>query len=96
MLISWFDATEAREFGIKLAHFYMDRIPVHSTSSKKSLEKQQKTFQKICQQMVMFKSIYKLNIYKKAQLGNQFKWTLIQAGYDPKFVDQFTKQVLLA
>ena len=47
------------------------------------------------QQMARFKLEHKLNIYKKAQLGNAFKWALKDAGYDPEFVDQLTKNMML-
>lgn len=96
MRLSWFDASEAKEFGSSLAQFYMNRIPP-SGSGKNMLtaKKQQEILDKMFQQVVRFKLNHKLNIYKKAQLGNALKWTLKDAGYDPAFVDQLTKILML-
>lgn len=96
MVLSWFDASEAKEFGTSLAHFYIERIPLDTAGGKnKSITKKQEVMDKIFQQMVRFKLEHKLNIYKKAQLGNAFKWALKDAGYDPVFVDQLTKELML-
>lgn len=95
MLLKWFNAREAKEFGVSLAKFYMERVPPNTADTKKSNEKQQEVLKKILRQMDAYNSTYKLNIYKKAQLGNRFKWTLIQGGYEPKFVDKLT-QLLMA
>jgi hypothetical protein len=43
-----------------------------------------------------FGQTHKLNIYKKAKLGNAFKWILLEKGYDAQFVDELTKEVILA
>jgi hypothetical protein len=43
-----------------------------------------------------FGQTHSLNIYKKAKLGNAFKWGLLEKGYDEKFVDELTKEVILA
>jgi hypothetical protein len=42
-----------------------------------------------------FKINHKLNIYKKAQLGNAFKWKLLEANYDQTLVDELTKVLML-
>lgn len=96
-MLSWFDASEAKEFGNSLARFYMNRIPPGSSSGKNmpTAKKQQEVVDKMFQQVARFKLDHKLNVYKKAQLGNAFKWTLKDAGYDPAFVDQFTKNLML-
>lgn len=95
MLFKWFDARAAVDFGITLANFYMERIPPAIPNSKKSIEKQQEVVKKMILRMQAFSSEHQLNIYTKAQLGNKFKWTLIQAGYEPKYVDKLT-QILMA
>lgn len=95
MVFSWFDASEAKEFGASLAHFYMDRIPPGDSDGKnKSIAKKQEVIDKLFLQLARFKREHKLNVYKKAQLGNIFKWALKDAGYDPEFVDQFTKELM--
>lgn len=97
MVLSWFDASEAKEFGGSLARFYIERIPLgdFSVKNKSVAKKHQEVVNKMFQQMTRFKLEHKLNIYKKAQLGNAFKWALTDAGYDAEFVDQFTKELML-
>lgn len=95
MVLSWFDASEAKAFGTSLAHFYIERIPFDSVGGSKLVIKRQEVMSKIFQQMARFKLQHKLNVYKKAQLGNAFKWTLNDAGYDPEFVDLLTKELML-
>ncbi len=35
-----------------------------------------------------------LNIYKKARLGNQFRWALKEAGYPKAFVETWTYELI--
>lgn len=96
MALGWFDASEAKEFGSTLANFYVERIPPGESAGKKiSIAKKQEVIDKMLQMMERFKLEHKLNIYKKAQMGNAFKWALKDAGYDTEFVDKFTKQLML-
>lgn len=96
MALSWFDASEAKAFGVSLAHFYMERIPSDTSGgTAKALDKKPEVVSKMLQQLLKFKLEHELNIYKKAQLGNAFKWALKDAGYDPGFVDQLTKDLML-
>lgn len=96
MVLSWFDASEAKEFGVSLAHFHIERLPLDVARGKnKSMAKRQEVINKMFQQMARFRLEHNLNIYRKAQFGNAFKWTLKEAGYDPVYVDQLTKELLL-
>ena len=36
----------------------------------------------------------KLNVYKKAKLGNVFRWKLTEIGYSKDFVEKATKEVV--
>lgn len=95
-MLGWFDAKEAKEFGISLARFHIERIPLDETGKKGgTAAKQQESLNKMFQQMVRFRLEHKLNIYQKAQLGNAFKWTMKEAGYESEYVDQVTKQLML-
>lgn len=97
MVLSWFDAREAKEFGASLAKFYIERVPpgASSAKSKSAIKKHEEVVTKVFQQLERFKLEHKLNVYKKAQLGNAFKWTLQEAGYAPELADQFTKNLML-
>lgn len=96
MMLKWFDASEARNFGASLAAFYMERLPPEMDAQKKIVKKEQEVLNKMFQQMAQFKLKNKLNIYKKAQMGNAFKWALRNAGYDTAFVDALTTKLMIA
>lgn len=96
MKLNWFDASEAQKFGITLAHFVTERLPLNSQKKKdKTVEKQQEVVLKLFAQIAKFNNDHSLNIYKKAKLGNAFKWELKQAGYDDAFINQLTHEIML-
>ena len=91
MLFDWFNATAAKEFGTGLAQFYIERIPVDSAvNDKKFAAKTKGVLDKMALRVTQFKAANRLNTYKKAQLGNAFKWTLREAGYDSAYIDRLT------
>lgn len=95
-MFSWFDAKEARVFGESLASFFAERIPADSEmKEKKFTSKAQQVLNKMGLQVDQFKQGRKLNVYKKAQLGNSFKWKLRDAGYDHGYVDELTEWLML-
>lgn len=95
MVLNWFDAKAAAEFGTSLAEFLVERLPPDAAMAKLSDKKRQEVFPKFYAQVEQFKQGGKLNMYKKAKLGNAFRWKMVDAGYDPGFVDELTKDVLL-
>jgi len=46
-------------------------------------------------QVQQFKKDRRLNVYKKAKLGNAFKWSLRDAGYDVDYVNELTEWLML-
>lgn len=99
-MLSWFNASEAEMFGESLARLVIERLPqvaskVSKVKTKKIDKKEEAAFSAIAQEILKFKQQYKLNIYKKAKLGNTFKWTLKDAGYDSSYVDQLTNWLML-
>jgi hypothetical protein len=95
-MFSWFDARDAKIFGEALAVFFIERIPLETPNRKsKSLERKQEVLDKMFIKIQQFKINHKLNIYKKAQLGNAFKWKLLEANYDQTLVDELTKVLML-
>jgi len=96
MILDWFDARQAKEFGTTLAAFLIERIPLNEAiADTKFAAKTQKTLTQMADQITRFKSQNKLNTYKKAQLGNAFKWSLKDSGLNPAQVDQLTKWLML-
>lgn len=95
-MLSWFDARQAKEFGTSLAVFFVERASVNQkTEEKKFAAKTQKTLDQMAEQIARFKMQNKLNTYKKAQLGNAFKWALKDAELTPDQVAQLTKWLML-
>ena len=43
---------------------------------------------------VRFHQEHKLGVYKKAKLGNTFKWKLRELGYSADFCEQATKEIV--
>jgi hypothetical protein len=97
MLFSWFNAREAKAFGTRLAEMLIERTPAEGATVGKHLltKKHEAMLHQLEQQVVRFAAEHKLNAYKTAQLGNTFKWTLKDRGYDAAYVDQVTNWLLL-
>ena len=96
MILGWFDATEAQRFGSSLATFFIERLPpVEKTSSKKFEIKAKDALEKMARQIADFRNTHRLNLYKKAKLGNAFKWTLRDAGFDADYSDKLTEWLML-
>jgi GDP-D-mannose dehydratase len=95
-MLNWFAAKEEAAFGKSLAQFYLERVPFESPfSTKKFAAKTQDTLKKLELQVQQFKAGRQLNVYKKAKLGNAFKWTLRDAGYAADYVDELTEWLML-
>ena len=95
-MLNWFDAKEEQTFGSSIAKFYIERVPFESPfSTKKFATKTQETLKKVDLQIQQFKAGRKLNVYKKAKLGNAFKWVLRDAGYDNEYVNELTEWLML-
>jgi hypothetical protein len=91
-MFDWLNAGAAKEFGAGLARFYVERIPVAlAVTEKKFAAKSKEVLDKMALQVARFKETNSLNTYKKAQLGNAFKWELREAGYDKAYVDRLTE-----
>lgn len=96
MIFNWFDARQAKKFGAALALFFIEKTPANrQIGEKKFTEKTQKILKQMAEQVACFKSGNRLNTYKKAQLGNAFKWALKDAGFAPDYIDQLTKWLML-
>ncbi len=96
MPFGWFNAREAKEFGIELARFYMERVPLDAPPGKpKRAEKRAEVLDKMALQIARFRQSRRLNFYKRAQFGNAFRWALVDAGYDTADADEVTNFLLL-
>lgn len=95
-MLKWFDAKEEEAFGIRLAELCDQKFrELEKASDRKQEDRRRKLVAQTLQQVQQFSNGRKLNIYKKAQLGNVFKWKLADLGYEKEFIDAMTKEVLL-
>jgi hypothetical protein len=96
MIFSWLNTKDEKVFGESLAVFFAGRIPPDSDfKAKKFTAKAQQVLASMGLQVDKFKNEHKLNVLKKAQLGNAFKWKLRDAGYDHAYVDELTEWLML-
>lgn len=96
MMLSWFDAKEVKAFGENLAKYYFDNFKnVEDSKSEKIFNKRNiALLENLKSQIAVYKRCNKLNIYKKAQACNAFKWQLLQAGLDPDHAEALTSWVV--
>ena len=91
MILGWFEASGAKQFGTSLARFFIDRVPVEAQmNEKKFAAKTQDVLQKMTRQVHEFRAANKIGIYKRAQIGNAYKWTLKDSGYNEQYVEKLT------
>lgn len=96
MLLKWFDAREAAEFGATMADFFAERVPPQpiSAGDKKPLRKSAEVIAKLQVQAKRFGTENRLNVFKKAKLANTFQWKLIGLGYDKDVVREISKELV--
>lgn len=92
MLFSWFNAKDANQCGADLAKLFMEKIPLDTPrTDKKFAVKTQRALDQIAQRTRQFQVTHTLNIYTRAKLANNFKWTLKDAGYETAYVEELTE-----
>ncbi len=96
-ILSWFDTKEVDQFARDLAQDLIGRLPPLQDSGKKTTpERLRNTREAILARTSAFARTHGVNWYKRAHLGNTFKWELRNAGYDQEFADAFTYDILVA
>lgn len=91
MVFGWFDVREAKQFGASLGAYYIAQMPVdRQLNDKKFAVRTQSTLRSMAVKVDAFRVAHRLNGYKKAKLGNAFKWSLKDAGYDAAYIDKLT------
>ena len=97
-IFGWFDTQEADIFAQSIADDLTGRIPIHVEESRKKVtpDRVRNAHEAIIARASAFARLHKLNWYKKAHLGNTFRWVLLERGYDKKFVDTWTHNLLVA
>lgn len=72
-------------------------MPLDTTNVKEKIlvKKHEELINKMSLEIARYKEKHALNIFKKAKLGNSFKWTLREAGYDSGYIDQWTNWLMV-
>lgn len=84
----------AKTLALDLAKRYppaLDQGSARKLSQKRLTAILEETFTKA----VQFKAEHKLGIYKKARLGNTFRWQLQELGYSDKFIATATEGLVV-
>lgn len=96
MILRWFDARDAKRYGQMLAEMVVNGLSISDrTKANKALIRRAKNLDKIFAQAIIYKSEAKLNMYKRAKLGNAFRWQLLEHGFELEFVEELTHQLLV-
>jgi hypothetical protein len=93
MVLTWFDAEAAKTFGTSLAVLFIEKVPVNDSQTvddKLFARKTKKVLATMATKIAEFRRNNSLNVYKRAQLGNAFKWKLKEAGYSPEYINELT------
>ena len=93
---AWFDATEAKIFGEFLAEIVIARVSDKNEriSERRFGKRHDAMLFQLEKQIALFEDRKSLNVYKKAQLGNAFKWKLLESKFDVDYVDQLTTLIM--
>jgi hypothetical protein len=96
MFGNWFNCTAVDAFVDSIVADLAKRFPPEGVElpAKKATERLRRTHNMIFRQVESFASTQDLNLYKKAHLGNRFKWNLKEAGYPAEFVDALTHELV--
>jgi hypothetical protein len=84
----------AKELADELAKRYP---PANEQGSGKSSSQKRLSsiLEDVCNKALRFKTEHKLGVYKKARLGNTFRWELEERGYSKMFIETATEGLVV-
>lgn len=96
MTFKWFETADVEAFADRMAAELVARFPPteFSHAARKSPARMRKARAAILHDLEVFAGQTSLNIYRKARLGNRFKWALREAGYPEDFADELTHEIV--
>ena len=96
-LFDWFSTTEVDNFARALAKDLVGRLPPPIPDGGKRItpERVSNAREAIFARSAAFARAHPINWYRKAHLGNTFKWELLNAGCEQAFADSWTYDLLV-
>jgi len=97
-MIKFFSTSEVDNFAKDLAKDISQRYPVaiaNDPARKVSANRLTAILEDAFGQASEFVAQHKLGYFKKAKLGNTFRWELKEMGYDDKFVEVATEGLVV-
>ena len=100
-LLNFFSNKEIDAFSRSLAQEVGTRFPVgmerkiNDKKDRKTKRNLARTLQSVYTKAHEFRQAQRLGVYGKARLGNTFKWELREMGYEPDFVEEATKGLII-
>src|SRR4051794_5958560 len=98
MLGKLFSSKELDTFAKGLAASLAKRYPPSldkAENRKISVSRVSKVLEDTLEKAAEYQKTHKLGIYKKARLGNSFKWELKELGYSEHFIDIATEGLIV-
>ena len=95
-ILKFLDTRELEDFATGLALDLGRRFPPASeTRTDPGAQHQIKVIlEGLAARAVRYRQEHNLGIYKKAKLGNVFRWKLKEQGYSPAFIERATKEII--
>ena len=95
-IIKALDTRELEEFATVLANDLTRRFPPASESRTDAGAQHQikVILEGLAGRAVRYREQHKLGIYKKAKLGNVFRWKLKEHGYTKEFAERATREII--
>jgi hypothetical protein len=95
-IMQFFNTKEIEEFATTLASDLGRRFPPTSEArTDPGAQHQIKVIlEGLSARAIRFQKEHKLGIYKKAKLGNVFKWKLKELGYSDGFAERATREII--
>jgi hypothetical protein len=93
---SFLDTRELEGFAAGLAEDLARRFPPASESRTDpgAVHQIKVILEGLAVRAIRYREQHKLGIYKKAKLGNVFRWKLTELGYSADFVERATKELV--
>ena len=95
-MLKFFDTRELQEFAEALAGDLGRRFPPASEARTDAGAKAQLgvILQGLSARAMRYQEEKRLGVYRKAKLGNVFRWKLKELGYSDKFCEDATRQIV--